>query len=339
MKLVGIGDLFIPGAYIESGMKQLESQGIDVSVIDWKLKDFDELQHINLVVEQGGREGIEVPDYILEAVKDADIIITQFFPIGQKIIDSCKNLKYIGVLRAGYENINVEYADSKGIKVFNTIGRNAHAVSDFTVGVMICEARNIARGHYGIKNGEWIRNYPNSDSIPDFTGKTVGLVGYGEIGRLVAKKLSGFDVEVLVYDPFYKGTDINTVDLNTLMSKSDFVSLHARLTKENERMIGANEIALMKPTAYLINTSRSGLVDEKALYEALKNNKIAGAALDVFDVEPPSVDYPLVTLPNVTLTPHMAGGSKDAFYNTPKLLAAGMESYFKGEFTRFLINK
>ena len=339
MKLVGIGDLFIPSEYIEKGMKSLEEIDISVSTVEWKLNGFDELQNINLLVEQGGREEIEVPDYILDAVKDAEIIITQFFPIGKKIIDECKNLKYIGVLRAGYENVNVEYADSKGIKVFNTVGRNAHAVSDFAVGVMICEARNIARGHYGIKNGEWIRTYPNSDSIPDFTGKTVGLVGFGEIGRLVKKKLSGFDVNLLVYDPFYKGDEVQTVDLEYLMANSDFVSLHARLTKDNERMINAELLSLMKPTAYLINTSRSGLVDEKALYDILKEGKIAGAALDVFDVEPPSKDYPLVTLPNVTLTPHMAGGSKDAFLNTPKLLAAGMKDYFGGEFTRFLINR
>lgn len=339
MKLVGIGDLFIPSEYIEKGMKNLEEKDISISTVEWQLKDFDELQHINLVVEQGGREEVEVPDYIYEAVKDADIIITQFFPVGKWLIDNCKNLKYIGVLRAGYENVNFEYAAEKGIKVFNTVGRNAHAVSDFTVGMMISEARNIARGHYGIKNGNWIRNYPNSDSIPDFTGKTVGLVGYGEIGRLVAKKLSGFDMNVLVYDPYYKGDDVNLVSLERLMKESDFVSLHARLTKDNERMINKELLALMKPTAYLINTSRSGLVDEEALYEVLKDGKIAGAALDVFNVEPPPIDYPLVTLPNVTLTPHMAGGSKDAFFNTPKLLSAGISDYFDGKFTRFLLNK
>lgn len=339
MNLVGIGDLFIPGEYIQKGMKGLNEKNVSVSTVEWKLKDFDELQHINLLVEQGGREEIEVPDYIYEAVKDADIIITQFFPIGKWLIDNCKNLKYIGVLRAGYENVNFEYAKQKGIKVFNTIGRNAHAVSDFAVGVMISEARNIARGHYGIKNGQWIRTYSNSDSIPDFTGKTVGLVGYGEIGRLVAKKLSGFDMNIIVYDPYYKGNDVNLVSLDTLMKESDFISLHARLTKDNERMIGKEQLALMKPTAYLINTSRSGLVDENALYDVLKEGKIAGAALDVFDVEPPPIDYPLVTLPNVTLTPHMAGGSKDAFLNTPKLLCAGMADYFDGKFTRFLLNK
>lgn len=339
MKLVGIGDLFIPCQYIESGMKSLENYGISVSTVEWKLSGFDELQNINLSVEQGGREDVKVPDYIAEAVKDADIIITQFFPIGKELIDMCSNLKYIGVLRAGYENINFEYANEKGIKVFNTVGRNAHAVSDFAVGMMICEARNIARGHYGIKNGKWIRTYPNSDSIPDFNGKTVGIVGYGEIGRLVAKKLGGFDMEILVYDPFYKDDEVKPVDLDTLMSKSDFVTLHARLTKDNEHMIGKHELSLMKPTAYLINTSRSGLVDEKALYDVLKDGKIAGAALDVFDMEPPAVDYPLVTLPNVTLTPHMAGGSKDAFLNTPKLLAAGFADYLDGKYTRFLLNK
>ncbi len=339
MKLIGIGDLFIPCEYIEKGMQSLKEKDIEVSTVEWKLSGFEELQNINLLVERGGREDVAIPQNIMDAARDADIVITQFFPISKAFIDQCPNLKYIGVLRAGYENVNFEYAKEKGIKVFNTVGRNAHAVSDFAVGVMISEARNIARGHYGIKNGEWIRTYPNSDSIPDFTGKTVGLVGYGEIGRLVAKKLSGFDVNILVYDPYYKGDDINLVDLNTLMRESDFVSLHARLTAENEHMIGAAELGLMKQTAYLINTSRSGLVDEEALYDVLKDGKIAGAALDVFDVEPPPADYPLVTLPNVTLTPHMAGGSKDAFLNTPKLLCAGLIDHFDGKFTRFLLNK
>ncbi len=339
MKLVGIGDLFIPCEYIERGMKPLEKYGVSVSTVEWKLKDFEELQNINLAVEQGGREDVEIPGYILEKASEADILITQFFPIGKKLIDACGKLKYIGVLRAGYENIDFEYAAEKGIKVFNTVGRNAHAVSDFTVGVMIAEARNIARGHYGIKNGEWIRTYPNSDSIPDFTGKTVGIIGYGEIGRLVARKLSGFDVNILVYDPFCRDENVKKTELDTLMRESDFVTLHARLTSENEHMIGAHELSLMKPTAYLINTSRSGLVDEKALYETLSSGRIAGAALDVFDVEPPPIDYPLVTLPNVTLTPHMAGGSTDAFLNTPKLLAAGLEDYLNGKFTRFLLNK
>ena len=336
-KLVGIGDLFIPCEYIEKGMSHLKDVDIDVSTVEWKLSDFDELQHINLLVEQGGRENIPVPAEILEAVKDADILITQFFPVGKELIDACPNLKTIGVLRAGVENVNVEYAKEKGIEVFHAIGRNAHSVSDFTVGAIICEARNIARGHAGIKNGQWIRNYSNNGMIPDLCEKTVGIIGYGEIGRLVAKKLSGFDMNLLVYDPFYHGNDIKTVSLEELMMQSDFVTLHARLTAENEHMIDARLLSMMKPTAYIINTSRSGLIDEAALVEVLKEKKIAGTFLDVFDHEPPAIDDPLVQLDNVTLTPHMAGGSNDAFLNTPKLMANALAEHMSGKPSRFLI--
>ena len=326
MKIVGIGDLFIPSKFILDGFKPYIDMGHQVEVLDWKLKDFDELQHYNLLVEQGGSEALDAPDYIMDAVKDADIIVTQFCTVNKKMIDACSNLKVIGVLRGGMENVNVPYAEEKGIKVFNTPGRNADSVADFTLGMILSEARNIAKGHFGLKNGEWIRNYPNSATIPDMPGRTVGLVGYGEIGRKVEKRLQGFETNVLVYDPYMKGEPVygKKVDLDTLLKESDFVSLHARLTSENAKMIGARELSLMKPTAYFINTSRAGLVDEEALYNALNNKLITGAALDVFEHEPPGIDYPLVTLPNVTITPHMAGGSQDAFFNTPKKLAKRM---------------
>lgn len=337
MKLLGIGDLFIPGEYIQKGMECLKAHDVDITTVEWQVGDFDNLQKINLMVEQGGREDVEIPDYIMKEAVDADILITQFFPVGRRLIDACTNLKYIGVLRSGCENVDVEYAKSKGITVFHAIGRNAHAVSDFTVGMIICEARNIARGHAGLKNGVWIRDYPNTDTIPDLYEKTVGIIGYGEIGRLVAKKLSGFEVNILVYDPYYHGNDVETVELDELMSRSDFVTIHSRLTPENENMIGAHELGLMKKTAYLINTSRAGLVDEEALYDVLSQKRISGAALDVFKKEPPGKDHPLVNLENVTLTPHMAGGSKDAFFNTPKLIAREMAAYMEGKSTRFLM--
>ncbi len=323
MKIVGIGDLFIPSDFITKGFKIFEDRGDTVEVFDWKLKDFDELQHYNLLIEQGGIEDFEVPQYALDKLVDADMIITQFFPINSKVISACKNLKYIGVLRAGMENVNRKVAEEKGITVFNTPGRNADSVADFALGMILCEARNIAKGHYGLKNGKWIREYPNSGFIPELPGRTVGIIGYGEIGRKVEKRLSGFDSNVLIFDPFFKGEPAygKLVTLDTLMKESDFITIHARLTEENAKMIGKREIGLMKPTAYLINTSRAGLVDEEALYEALKEKKIMGAALDVFELEPPPKDYPLCTLDNVTITPHMAGGSSDAFINTPVKLA------------------
>ncbi|MDR0718039.1 MAG: 2-hydroxyacid dehydrogenase [Treponema sp.] len=337
MKLAGIGDLFIPHQYIKAGMCP---DGVSVKTLDWETGSFEELQNINLLVEKHGSEAYEVPPYIVEAVKDADILVTQFCPVNEKLIDACPNLKMIGVLRSGLENINISYATEKKIAVLNTPGRNADSVADFTVGALICEARNIARGHHGLKSGVWIRQYPNQGHIPDLSGKTAGIIGFGEIGMKVAKRLSGFDMRILAYDPFRKTVEYGAelVDLKYLMANSDFITLHARLTEENQHIINAEMLALMKPTAYIINTARAGLVDETALYEALKNKKIAGAMLDVFEKEPPGADYPLVTLDNVTLTPHMAGGSNDAFFNSPKKLAAEIEKALKGEMPRSLVN-
>lgn len=332
MKIVGIGDLFIPASYIEKGFAPLREKGHLVEVMDWPLKSFDELQNYNLLVETQGCQALQPPQCVFELCADADVIVTQFCTVTRELVDACPKLKAIGVLRGGIENVCSEYAREKGIEVFNAPGRNAEAVSDFTVGMIICEARNIARGHHGILTGRWIRDYSNSGMIPDLPGRTVGLIGCGAIGMKVAKKLSGFDMTLLGYDPFAsaercKEAGIEPVELDELMARADFVSLHARLTAENRHLIDARRLALMKPTAYLINTSRAGLIDEAALVEALRAKKIAGAALDVYEHEPPQPDDPLLALDSVTLTPHMAGGSNDAFFNTPILLRKRMEAW------------
>jgi len=341
MKIVGIGDLLIPKNYIEDGFKSFEDLGIEVKTIQWDLNDYEELQNINLLVEQDGSEAYEVPRYIIDEVKDADIIITQFCPINKKIIDSCINLKAIGVLRGGYENINIDYAKTKDIIIFNTPGRNSNAVADFTVGMLLAECRNIAKSHMELKNGNWVRDYANRDSVPDLQDKTVGIIGFGEIGRKVTKRLLAFDMKVVVYDPFMSEElkDIRKVSLEELAQVSDFVTVHARLTKDTKHLIDEKFLSLMKPTAYLINTARAGLVDENALYNALKDKKIIGAALDVFNEEPPGKDYPLVKIDNVTITPHLAGGTKDAFTQSPKLLAMEMIKVIKGEDSRYIVNK
>lgn len=188
MKIVGIGDLFIPAIYIEKGFAPMRKKGHEIEVLDWPLKGFDELQNYNLLVETQGCEALRPPECVFELCRDADVIITQFCPVNRELVDACPNLKSIGVLRSGTENICTEYAAEKGIAVFNAPGRNAESVSDFTVGMMICEARNIARGHHGILSNRWIRDYSNSGNIPDIPGRTVGLIGCGAIGQKVAKK-------------------------------------------------------------------------------------------------------------------------------------------------------
>jgi D-3-phosphoglycerate dehydrogenase / 2-oxoglutarate reductase len=341
MKLVGIGDLFIPHRYIREGFAPVAARGHAVETLDWRLSGFPELQEINLAVEKGGAAAYRPPPYVFEAAAGADVLVTQFCTVPATLLEACPQLKVVGVLRAGVENVDVAAATARGVLVVNTPGRNADAVADFTVGVLIAEARNIARGHHGLHQGKWLREYANSGHIPDLPGKTVGIVGLGEIGRKVARRLAGFDMAILAYDPFVTAppAGIRMVDLPTLMAESDFVTVHARLTKETERLVSRALLARMKPTAYLINTSRSALVDEPALVEALRERRIAGAALDVFDHEPPGLDDPLLQLQNVTLTPHMAGGSNDAFFNCPKLLAAELGKLLDGGEPRSVVNR
>jgi D-3-phosphoglycerate dehydrogenase / 2-oxoglutarate reductase len=341
MRLVGIGDLFIPHRHIAAGFAPVAARGVEVRTFDWQLSGFQELQEINLAVEKGGAAAYRPPPAVFDAVAQADVLVVQFCPVPAALLEAAPRLKVVGVLRAGVENVDVAAATARGVLVLNTPGRNADAVADFTVGLLICEARNIARGHQGLKAGRWLREYPNSGHIPDLPGKTVGIVGLGDIGRRVARRLAGFDMRILAYDPFVKSAPegVTLVDLPRLVAEADFVTVHARLTKETEGLIGRELIARMKPTAYLVNTSRSALVDERALHAALSEGRLAGAALDVFDREPPGADHPLVALPNVTVTPHMAGGSNDAFFNCPRLLAADVERLLAGGEPRAQVNR
>jgi len=342
LKAILLGDAMIRGeGFSRAWDKYLSSHG-EAVVGDWETS-WENLQYRRLEVEKLGPEGEVVDDLIIEQGGDADALMGLFVPVSSKVMAAMPNLKIIGVSRAGLENVNVEEATSRGILVFNVQGRNAHAVSDFAIGLMLVECRNIARAHYAIKTGSWRKNFPNSDVVPELGGRTVGLIGFGYIGKLVAKKLSGFDVTTLVYDPYTKEQDIvasgcKKVELEELLKQSDFISLHARLSDENKNMIGEKQIAMMKPTAYLINTGRAGLVDQVALAAALKTNKIMGAALDVFTVEPIEETSPFLELDNVTLTTHIAGTTADALTNSPGLLMADVAKFLSDGNANFIVN-
>jgi D-3-phosphoglycerate dehydrogenase len=206
-------------------------------------------------------------------------------------------------------------------------------VAECTVGLILAEVRNLARGHARLVQGKWDRAFPNSDDIPELYRRTVGLVGYGAVGQMVAGYLHAFGARLLAFDPFFKGHPAPAVltDLPTLLKESDVVSLHARLSPETKGLIGARELAWMKPTAVLVNTARSGLVDEAALVGALSERRLMGAALDVFDVEPLPPDHPFLRLDNVTLTPHLAGSTRDGFRNTPLLMAGHLSRLLQGQ--------
>lgn len=340
MRLLAISDHYIPRRYMEAGLAELAEFDIRVDVRPWEHATLEELQEVNLKIEQGGPSAVPLPEEFYEGLAEYDIVVTQFPPISRRFIESAMNLKVIGVLRSGVENIAVEDATARGIAVFNTPGRNARAVAECTVGLILTEIRNLARAHAALKNGIWTRDFPNKNDIPELLDRTVGLVGYGAIARLVARFLKAFGAKIITYDPFYAGDDEDVcgVDLETLMRESDVVSLHARYSPETHHLLTRRHLEMMKPTAVLVNTARSGLVDERALAEILASGGIMGAALDVFDEEPLLPDSPFLTLPNVTIVPHLAGSTADAFRNSPKLFASHLIRCLNGEENLPIVN-
>lgn len=344
IKALLIGDAMIMGRELElAAQKYLGDVLADVKVGDWE-KSWPKLQERRLVVEKKGPEMEVVDPLILEHGKDAELLAGLFVPISSKVFDAMPKLRIAGVSRAGVENVNVAEATKRGIVVFNIEGRNAEAVSDFAIGLLLSECRNIARAHFSIKNGQWRKTFSNSDWVPELKGKKVGIVGFGYIGRLVAQKLSGFGVTRLVYDPFVKPEDVREAgcvpaDKETLFKESDFITIHARMSESTKNMVGEKELSLMKPTAYLVNTARAGLVDTNALASILQAKKIAGAGLDVFPDEPIKPESPLLSLDNVTLTTHIAGTTKEALSRSPEILMEDIAKLVKGQNPRFIVNK
>lgn len=325
MKIIAFGDNLITPKMLNTGLKQFEQNGDLVEIRDWSHDTVEDLQNDNIKIEQKGANSVEITNQdLLKGIESFDMIITQFMPIGKKVIDQAKNLKYIGVLRSGTENVDKKYAESKGIKVINTAGRNARAVAEFTVGMILSETRNIARTNAKMHEDIWFKDFPNKDNIPEIGGKTIGIIGFGHIGQLVAKFLSGFDAKIIFYDPYVQKTNLNAKKVDSisyLLRQSDIITIHMRATEETHHIINKDMFELIKPSAYFINTARSALVDEKALITVLKEGRISGAAIDTFDEEPLPADSEFLNLKNVTLTSHLAGSTADAFKNTPKLFA------------------
>ena len=342
MEVLCIGDVMIPGNNIGAAAKELKLNNLNIDIKDWET-DWDKLQDRRLVIEKQGPSAESVVPQILNANKNTEMLLVLFCPVSKEAIDALPNLKLIGALRAGLENIDVKHATKKGIIVQNIKGRNAQAVSDFTIGLILGEARNIARSYHAVKNGIWRKNFINSDMVPELQGKTIGLVGFGYIGQLVAQKLSGFQVNILVFDPYVseeviKKYHAQKVTINDLLKNADFVSLHVKMSKETKNIIGEKELSLMKKNAYLINTARAGLIKEDALYHVLKEKKIAGAALDVFWQEPIGKNSRWLELDNVTLTTHIAGTTKEALTKSPYLLVEDINKLLENKEPKFVVN-
>ena len=251
---------------------------------------------LRLAPKRGARSPAELID-LLEGVHAA-IVSTD--PFTAEVLARAKTLRVIARVGVGVDSIDVDAARRRGVRITTTPGANEATVADHTIGLMLAVLRRIVEHDRGVRVGEW--NRTGSYAPQQLSGKTVGLVGYGRIGRSVAQRLRGFDVEILTCDP--ASPPAANTSLMTLLANSDVVSLHCPLTPETRHMISGPELAVMKQGAILINTARGGVVDEDALSEALSEGAIAGAGLDVFETEPPATSR-IAELKNVVVSPHI----------------------------------
>ncbi|HJF21146.1 MAG TPA: oxidoreductase [Mammaliicoccus lentus] len=323
MKCLAISDLFIDKKMMESGLKSLKDAGIDITIREWKHKDLEALQLDNINLEQNGPDAVELPEELIEDAEQFDILITQFAPINSETMEKFNNLKVLGVLRAGIENVDKLFAEKEGIKVLNTPGRSITSVSEYTVGMILTEIRNISRAYSELSQGNWKKEFTNGVLAPEIKESKIGIIGYGDIGKKVAELLRPFGAEIIFFDEYFTGEtqDRKINDLDTLVSEADIITMHYRLTDKTKNMLNEKHFNLMKENAIVINTARSGLINEDDLADALKNNKIAGAAVDVYDVEPLPRNHPYLQLDNITITPHIAGSTIGNFANSPKILS------------------
>jgi D-3-phosphoglycerate dehydrogenase len=255
------------------------------------------------------------PAELVSSVKDYDVIIVRSrTKVTKEIVDAAANAKIIARVGVGLDNVDVKAAEAKNIRVINAPEAASIAVAELAIGLMISLARSIPRADAEGKRGNWIKKELMGTQL---SGKYLGIVGVGNIGRNVGRMAKALRMNLIGYDPypinpeFIKETGLIVTDLNTLLESADFITCHVPATPETTRMFNAERLAKMKPTAYLVNTSRGEIIDENALYDALKNGGIAGAALDVFEVEPPA-NKQLLGLPNLVCTPHIGAQTKEA---------------------------
>ncbi len=279
------------------------------------------------------------PEQVLERIHDVDVVITNKVVVDASMIEQCQKLKLILISATGTNNVDLVAAKSQGIVVCNCQGYGTSAVAQHTLTLMLALATSLLKYDHSVKQGEWnkspifcLLDFP----IVELAGKTLGIIGYGELGQAVAKLAEAFGMKVLVASLPNRPSHADRIPLQQLISQVDFLSLHCPLTEETRDLIDANVFDQMKNTAFLINCARGGIVNEQALADALRQGKIAGAATDVLSVEPPKQGNILLAddIPNLIITPHSAWGSVDARQRIVKQLFENVEAFKQGHYLR-----
>lgn len=275
---------------------------------------------------------------VIEAARDADGIINQYAPMTRRVIESLKRCKVIARYGIGVDNIDVEAATEHGIIVANLPDYCVDEVSTHAVALILSCLRKITLLDNLVKQEIW--NLTLARPLLRTQGRILGLFGLGKIGRAVAEKTSRFGFKIIACDPYVAKVDreIELAEFPQLLSDSDFISIHTPLTKETRHIFGENELRAMKKSAYLINTARGSIINEKALYKALKDKWIAGAALDVMEKEPPDWKNPLLKLNNLIITPHVSFYSEESYVDLKTKTAEAVLFVLKGGLPRAMVN-
>ncbi|MEM7117654.1 MAG: hydroxyacid dehydrogenase [Chloroflexota bacterium] len=255
---------------------------------------------------------------LVELIKDVDLVIVSGAQITRRVFAAGKKLKGLLKWGVGTDSLDLEAATEFGIPVVHCPYYGPQSIADFSFAMMISLAKRLPLIDRDMREQGWM--YPTGDAYQqvDLPGKTVGLIGYGRIGQIMGKRCLGFDMDVIVYDPYKESEAANFpqvtfVDLETLLRQSDFISIHVVLTPENTGMIGAREFSMMKPNVIITNTARGAVFDEDAFVAALQNGQVAAAGLDVFCDEPRGLDNPFLQLDNVIVAPHFASYTREAY--------------------------
>ena len=338
-----IGDHFMLPEVFEEKLRIACGDGLHIRTRKDNWPD-DPMEHGYAAAGMDGlKEYFGAADDVVAFLGEAEILVTHLAPMSRGMLERLPNLKMIAVSRGGPVNIDLQAARDHGVMIVNTPGRNSSAVAEFTLGAMLAETRKIRVGHEALRRGEWRGDLYRADVTGrELNEMTVGVIGYGNIGTKVVRLLRAFGARVLVHDPYVQlapedaAAGVELVAFDQLLAESDVVTMHARVTAETKHMMNAEAFAAMKPGALFINTARGPLCDYDALLTALTNGVLGSAMLETFAVEPVPMDWPLLQLSNVTITPHIAGASVRTVTFAAEQAAEEVRRYIAGEPARNL---
>lgn len=304
--------------------------------------------HLDLVTVPQDMDGVSIADMGVDAqLSEAEVIIAELDRVDTATLAKASKLRLVVSCRANPVNVDLDACSSRGIPVATTPGRNANVTADFSFALILATVRHLSVGERWMREGNWRKDHPfepyETFQGIGLAGRTLGILGGGAVGLRVARRAVGFDMNVLVYDP-YLGADrmdsaIKLCDLDEIFAQSDVVSIHVPVMESTIGLVGAHELSLMKPDSYLVNAARAVIIDQDALLEVLRQKKIAGAGFDVHYDEPLPRDSEMYTFDNVVLTPHIAGASNDVVREHSRMAIDAVRAWYEGRDIAHVANR